>query len=256
MAYSNDWRQVHSPFSPREMDEWLNFHWEGHVPGSGQLGIRMSDAFGLPHSLVTTVIKSLRSERVLSIKGRGSSAAQMTIADAGAIMVGIMSGAVSAEIPSITKRILRMPSRNFVRAPPSTEDQCSLEPSPHTFLDGFSALFQGGWDASRADERITGSRIMLGFDGHRTEGFAVLEATDHDGAPIKNFYSTCALRDGFSEGEDSPGLGLSLYLNPPRFVFSASVDGIALSALKRALADPVSAKSRGKSGRVGPAEDV
>jgi hypothetical protein len=244
MAYDTASRQVHRPFSRREMDRWLNFDWEGHVPGSGQLGILMSDAFGLPHSTVTTVIKALRSDRVLSIKGRGSSAAQMTIADAGAIMVGIMSGAVSAEIPALTKRLLQMPSRHFVRPASALGLRDLLTPVSHTFLDGFCALFEEGWHVddrdSDAEKKIACVRIMLGVDGSRTEGFAVIEAQDSHGTSIKNYYATLGLRAGILADEAPEGLGLRLYHAAPRFIFAASVEGPALAALKRALVDPVS----------------
>lgn len=229
------------------------------MPGSGQLGLSMAEEFGLPHSAVTTVIKALRSDRVLSIKGRGSSAAQMTVADAAAITVGIMSGAVSAEIPSITRRLLEMPSRHFVR-PVTAPSSDPLAPAPHRFLDGFSALFDGGWDDSAAgvdaEDEMDGVRIVLAVDGNRREGFAVIEARDEDGAPIKNFYSTQALRAGVSHDENPSDFGLLLYHKPPRFVFAASIDGRALAALKRALADPVSKRRSGVARNTGSSEDV
>ncbi len=212
------------------------------MPGSGELGLRMAAAFGVPHSVVGTAIKALRAGRVLSIKGRGSSAAQMTAADAAAIVVGIMSGAVSAEVPLITRRILEMPSRHFVRAPAPVASDL-VRPRQHLFVDGFRALFDTGWDgaAAGADE-MQGACVTVGLDGSRSEGFAVIETRDHDGAPMKNFYSTRVPNSSLSKEANPMGLGLELYPDPPPFVFSASVDGRGLAALRRALVDPASAR--------------
>lgn len=229
------------------------------MASSGQLGLKMAEAFGLPHSTVITAIKALRAGRALSIKGRGSSAAQMTVADAAAITVGIMSAAVSAEIPSVTKRLLEMPCRHFVR-PGSTADSKLLAPPSHRFVDGFCVLFDGEWElggtSGDAYSEMDGVRIVLGVDGSRNEGFAVIETRDADGASVKNFYSTLPLRTDVPASENPEGLGLGLYRDPPKFVFAASVDGRALSALKRALAEPVSARRTTSERAAAPSEDA
>jgi hypothetical protein len=151
-----------------------------------------------------------------------------------------MCGAVSAEIPSITRRVLEMPSRHFVR-PTASVGSDLVRPQQHPFVEGFCALFDRGWEGEAAGgDEMFGTSVTVGLDGYRRDCFAVIEARDYDGAQIKNFYATRAPRSSLSADENPVGLGLDLYPDPPPFLFSASVNGRGLGALRRALAEPAS----------------
>lgn len=247
------------------------------MAGSGKLGLEMAAAFGMPHANVTTVLKALRSEqlrgeRVIKVWGRGSSAAQMTPDDAVALIVGIASATVTAEVPKITKQLLDMPLRHCVRKGWS---DLALRLVPHTlnlptshpFKNAFSALFREEWTElppglERADlggtmlfnplHDVDALRVTIGVNGFRTEGFAVIEARVTESNTLKNFYSTSALRPNVEKDEDPGGLGLSLYEPAPPFAFSAVLDGRALVALAGVLAAPIAEESRKRSHRRRP----
>jgi hypothetical protein len=233
------------------------------MAGSGRLGTEMAAAFDIPPANVTTVLKALRSERVIRVAGRGSSALQMTPDDAIALIVGIASASATADVPGITRMLIEMPLRHSVRqgwgdmairfAP-----HVLVLPTPHTFKDGFHALFTEEWiDQSEREEMgemgmfnplddIDAIRVTIGVNGHRTEGFAVIEARVTESKTLKNFYSTKARRRDVKKDEDPGGLGLSLYEPAPPFVFSAVLDGRALVTLAHVLAAPVAeARKRG-----------
>ena len=222
--------------------------WEIALPGSGQLGLKMAKTLGVPHGTVATVIKALRAGRMLAMKGRGVSAAQMTADDAIAITVGIMSAAVTAEVPAVTKLLLAMPLRHFVRAAPKGQAVELSEPDPHTFLEGCRALFEGDeWDeaaGSSGDRRETvgqkdGVWVTAAVDGRREKGFGLIEARGINGDTWQNFYSTMELWAA-PEASSSPGaVGLSLYRDAPTFVFSSIIDGRAVAAVKLALSEPL-----------------
>lgn len=236
------------------------------MAGSGRLGADMADALGLPSSTVMTAIKALRAGRMLNIKGRGQSAAQMTADDAIAIVVGIMSAAVTAEIPKVTRMLLEMPSRHFVRQADGPVEGSTwselLDPRPHQFSAGLRALFLDetaaafGSSSQQATENLFNPKydpgavsIAVGVNGYRDKGFAMIEAATSDGRPLKNFYGTPETGDPLQPNSDPGGLGLKLYRNPPTFVFAAAIDGRALSAVGRVLAEPGDPRARNSLGR-------
>jgi hypothetical protein len=234
------------------------------MAGSGRLAMELAAAFDVPHANVITVLKALRSDRVIKIWGRGSSAAQMTPDDAVALIVGIASASVTAEVPEITKVILAMPLRHCVRKHWSdlalrlVPHELSL-PANHTFKDGFGALFRQEWTERPPGTEpedlgglmvfdplrdIDALRVTIGVNGRRTAGFAVIEARVTEDKTLKYFYSTAALRPDVTQDEDPGGLGLSLYQSAPTFAFSAVLDGRALVELAGVLAAPIAEESR------------
>lgn len=236
-------------FSPRGMIVWFTVRKDGRepLPGSGQLGLGMAEALGVPHGTVTTVIKALRAGRMIAMKGRGVSAAQMTTDDAIAITVGIMSAAVTAEVPAVTRLLLEMPLRHTVRAVPSAQAGELSKPAPHTFFDGFRALFEGDeWDeAGSAGGRrepvgeMAGVWVTAAVDGRREKGFGVIEAQGVNGDTWQNFYSTMERWTAPPAGASPAAVGLNLYKDAPTFVFSSIIDGRALAAVKLALSEPL-----------------
>lgn len=217
------------------------------MAGSGQLGLKMAQLLELPHSTVTSAIKALRAGRMLNIKGRGISAARMTADDAAAILVGIMSAAISADMPTITGTLLKMPCRVFMRQghifePDVSPAQGNVRPQSHQLIDGLRGLFPdaptrqaaSAWSATAGAEELFAEgeavSVTVGLDGHRARGFAVLEFPGADGSLNMNFYSTCEVREGRS-AEEAKDLGLGLYTNAPPFVFSATVNGRVLFAI-------------------------
>ena len=227
------------------------------MPGSGLLGTKMAELLEMPHSTVTTAIKALRADRMLNIKGRGTSAAQMTADDAAAILVGIMSAAISADMPKIARLLLDMPCRIFMRdgriVEPDTSESgqggAAFGPRPHGFIDGLRDLFPEtvsprsgpSWSATAGAGPFFGEgdevSVTVGVDGHRKKGFAVLEFAFGGGSPNKNFYSTCERHEERPAEKDAKDLGLGFYRKAPPFVFSATVSGRALFAIGKFLAD-------------------
>ncbi len=237
------------------------------MAGSGRLAMEMAAAFDMPNSSVTTVLKALRADRVIKILGRGSSAKQMTADDAVAMIVGVASTAVSAEVPRIARKLIEMPWRHCVRRGWSdlairlVPHVLGL-PTPHPFKRGFGALFREEWtERAPGEERdemrtvfnplddVDALRVTIGVDGQRKDGFAVIEARVSEEHTLKNFYSTRPLRDDVKKDEDPGGLGLSLYDPAPPFVFSAVLDGRSLVALAAALAAPIAEESRKRKHR-------
>ena len=199
------------------------------MAGSGRLATAMAAAFEMPPSNVTTVLKSFRADRVIKISGRGSSAKQMTEDDAVAMIVGVATTAVSADVPKITRKLIGMPLRHCVRkgwsdlAVRLVPHVLSL-PIAHPFKNGFGALFREAWTERAPGQEwddmrtvfnpmddIDSLRVTIGVDGHRREGFAAIEARVTEGRTLKNFYSTRPLHDDVEKDEDPGGLGLSLY---------------------------------------------
>lgn len=239
------------------------------MAGSGRLAVEIAEAFDIPHSNVTTVVKALRADRLIKISGRGSSAAQMTANDAITMIVGIASASATAEVSKVTQLLVKMPLRHTVRqgwsdiAIKLAPHVLSL-PDPHPFQDGFQALFNEEWtDHSERENSgnmelfnpmvdVDAVRVTIGVNGHRTAGFAVIEARVTEGKKLKNFYSTLPRRPDLKKDDDPGGLGLSLYQPVPSFAFSAVLDGRGLVKLASVLAAPV-AESR-KRGHRKPAK--
>ena len=239
------------------------------MAGSGKLGLELAAAFGMPHANVNTVLKALRRDRVIKVSGRGSSAAQMSPDDAVALIVGIASASVTAEVPKITEQLLDMPLRHCVRKGWSdlalrlVPHTLNL-PTPHPFKRAFSALFREEWTKlppglEREDlggtmvfnplHDVDALRVTIGVNGFRTEGFAVIEARVTEDNTLKNFYSTNVLRPSVAKDADPGGLGLSLYQPAPPFAFSAVLDGRGLVALAAVLAAPIAEESRKRGHR-------
>jgi hypothetical protein len=250
------------------------YEYEGEIlmAGSGKLGMELATAFEMPHATVTTVIKALRADKIIRVSGRGSSAAQMTPDDAIALIVGIASAAVTAEVAMITKRLIEMPLRHSVKKGWSDiavllAPHVLVLPEAHQFKAGFRALFDEAWKERPLGyefddmggirkfdpmDDIDALRVSIGVNALRTEGFAVIEARVTEEKKLKNFYSTQLLRPDIEKNEDPGGLGLSLYQSAPPFVFSAVLDGRAVVSLAQVLAAPISEESRKRGHRRPP----
>ena len=79
------------------------------------------------------------------MKGRGVSAAQITADDAIAVVVGINVGHRDHRDSKVTRRLLEMPSRHFVREANGPVERSTWgelsDPRPHLFSDGLRGLF-------------------------------------------------------------------------------------------------------------------
>ena len=170
------------------------------MPGSGQLGLRMAGGLGVPHATVITVIKALRAGRMLTMKGRGVSAAQMTADDAIAITVGdhVRSRhrrapgghktAAGNAVAALRPRSTVGPSRRACGAgPPHISRRISAPCSKA--MNGSETT--GSSDAQHETVgQMDGMWVTAAVDGGRKKGFGVIEARDVEGDTWRNFYST------------------------------------------------------------------
>jgi hypothetical protein len=145
--------------------------------------------------------------------------------DAIALIVGIASASVTAELSKNARMLLDMPLRHGVRKhwsdlALSFAPHVLNLPTAHPFQDGFRALFReelselppgseredlGGLMVFNPLCDIDALRVTIGVNGFRTVDFAVIEARGTEEKTLKNFYSTRALRPGVEKDEDPGG---------------------------------------------------
>lgn len=246
------------------------------MAGSGRLVAEIAKALAIPNPSAMTTLKALRADKkVLDITGRGSSATQMTADDAIAIIVGIMSSTVSADVARVTRKLLDMPLQH--RPWKSWSGLASLAqhvlrlPEEHTFKDAFGRIFSRAWRTPEQEEEERAKRpdwaneepnrpydplsdpdalrVTIAVNGYRTEGFATVEARITENKTVKNYYSTRPRRPGVGEDTTPDGLGLGLYDDAPTFVFAGVLDGRAMRVLGEVLADPLAAGKRSRKHR-------
>ncbi|MEH2480197.1 hypothetical protein V1282_003554 [Nitrobacteraceae bacterium AZCC 2146] len=78
------------------------------MASSGDLARALALVLGLPEASIATVMRALRNDNMITMKGRGTSAAAMTSTDAAVVLTAICSGAVTSQIADVTNRLLRM----------------------------------------------------------------------------------------------------------------------------------------------------
>lgn len=214
------------------------------MAGSGRLAEEMATILAVPHADIATVVKALRARRILKVTGRGSNAAQMTPADAAAILVGVMSGAPSTGVSAITAMLLDMECRYSIHTEPGKEALLRAPQHAHRFSDALVLLLEGEPNRSGPldvlrEEGLTIPNddllVTVGVDGARTGGFAVIDFCKADGPLRRYLYSTLPRARSSSPNHAQTGLALQLYERPPKFTCQSAVAGSALADIRRTL---------------------
>jgi hypothetical protein len=213
------------------------------MAGSGRLAAEMATILAVPHADIATVVKALRARRILNVTGRGSNAAQMTPADAAAILVGVMSGAPSTSVSAITAMLLDMECRYSIHAEPGKEALLKAPQHAHRFRDALVVLLEGEPNGRPlevlTEEGLTIPNddllVTVGVDGARTGGFAVIDFCKADSPLRRYLYSTLPRARSSSPDHAQTGLGLQLYERPPKFTFQSAVAGSALADIRQTL---------------------
>jgi hypothetical protein len=217
---------------------------------SGVLVTKAAAALGMDEGVVSTTLKSLRAHRMISMKGRGKNAAEMTPEDVAALLAGIATGAGTADIPAIARILLDMPSRYEVRRDNPIGRLVNnplnrLRPGD-PFSQGLAALLgeeiepeRNEWGEQDASNPLTASaRVVIGLDGKKQHGFGAIRGLV-GGSPVYFYYSDLPKWRDVEPGSTPAELGLELYQNPPPFVMAVTIHGGALRALAKAVApDP------------------
>jgi hypothetical protein len=168
-------------------------------------------------------IQRLRAADMITKKGRGTSAADMTIEDAVAILTALVSGAVISEIASVTSLLLDMP--HVLSLPMGEMKGLGKLRSPSAFYraartstlrDGLVAVLAERWarDAEldeEGNERYPGFDSLVdlkslsftvGMDGGRSGGFAMIKARVHADVVMTRFYSTWSVKAPATSDEE------------------------------------------------------
>lgn len=217
---------------------------------SGVLVTKAAAALGMNEGVVSTTLKSLRAHRMISMKGRGKNAAEMTPEDVAALLAGIATGAGTADIPPIARILLDMPARYEIRHDRAIDrlvnNPLNLLRPGHTFSQGLAALLseeiepdRNEWGEQNSSNPLsTNARVAIGLDGRKQHGFGAIQGFV-GGSPVNFYYSDLPKWRDVESGSAPVGLGFELYQNPPQFVMAVTFQAGALRALAKAVApDP------------------
>jgi hypothetical protein len=231
------------------------------MASSGKLTQVISTALGLPEGAGMAVIQRLRAADMITKKGRGTSAADMTLEDAVAILTALVSGAVISEIADVTSLLLDMPHvLSFSTGEMKGFAAMRTSPSPFyraartsTLRDGLIAVLAERWarDAEfdeEGNERYPGFDSLVdlkslsftvGMDGGRSGGFAMIKARVHADVVMTRFYSTWPVRPpGTSDAErDYLVDPWSAFDSRAKLMIASRVDGPVFNAVTTCLSE-------------------
>jgi hypothetical protein len=204
---------------------------------------------------------------MVTTRGRGTSAANMTRKDAATFLVAMASGAVSSQLPEVTKFLLTMPVVS--RSPrPSGFDSLRASamsayyrlPEKHTFADALMALLESSWGEDVwDDERMERGpafdplrsphslALTIGMNGMKTGAFAIVQAQVTPKHVMQTYYSSWKLAR-----DPGPVLVtdvLHLFESGPDFLSIAHLSGQVVAAAIRTLTERVKT-TRSRSPRV------
>ncbi len=178
---------------------------------SGRLIDSLSDALRLPRAIVMTTMKGLRPAEMISVRGRGTSAAHMTSKDAAILLMAIGSQAATSHVAAATRLLMDMPYRFGSR--PDLKGFSGLRQTryhafysmtgAHNFFDGLNSVIEAEikpdeW-YERADpeepeynafDRPEDLSLTIGMDLEKSGGFALLQTGSWNRTRIFNVYST------------------------------------------------------------------
>jgi hypothetical protein len=234
------------------------------MTSSGKLSQTISAALGLPEGAGVLALQALRAAEMITRKGRGTSAAEMTREDAVTILTALVSGAVTSQIAAVTSLLLGMPhvlsfstgqTRSgfaAVRMPPSPFYRAART---STLREGLTAVLEETWarDAEfdeDGNERYPGFNALVdlqtlsftvGMDGRRSGGFAVIKARVSADIVMTRFYSTWPVKN-YSESTNYQDLALdplSAFDSEAKLMTASRVDGPVFDAASRCLLESV-----------------
>jgi hypothetical protein len=153
-------------------------------------------------------MKGLRPANLISVKGRGTSAAEMTSRDAAVLLIAIATGASTSYVATATKILMDMPLQLFSR--PKLEGFARMrqamnhkfynKTAKHTFFEGLEAVFEinpddpdghsGEEDQYDVFKDLTRLALSIGMDLEKKGGFALLQTGSRSDAQIFNCYSS------------------------------------------------------------------
>lgn len=207
----------------------------------------------------------LRAANMITKKGRGTSAAEMTKDDAATILTALVSGAVMSQIADVTSLLLNMkhvlsftagkmpPGLGALRVSPSLFYRAS---KTATLRDGLAAVLDETWaqDAEfdeDGNERYPGFDSLIdlvslsftvGMDSRRSGGFAVIKARVTRDIVMTRLYSTWPIKTSVTE-EDFLIDPWSTFDSGAKLMIASRVDGPVFAAAATCLKES-SSKTR------------
>jgi hypothetical protein len=220
---------------------------------SGKLAHELAEVLGVSKASIDSSVKSLRTAGLISSTGRGSSAADMTSDDASTLLIGIGSGASGPYVAAVTeilkKMQLTLSLKTRVPGIRGLRDLNNLfflrSGGKHTFFEGINALLRAEWaqpSNNEADRKPFNpldypSRlaILIGTNGRKDGGFAVIHTISTNGFAIKNYYSTWPMRPDRSEYDFDL---LDIFETPTQYFSITHYGGKVLATAIRTLRQP------------------
>jgi hypothetical protein len=240
------------------------------MASSGKLARTFAAALGLPEAVATTVMKALRAEKdMVSMKGRGTSAAEMTKKDAAVLLTAIASGAVTSQLAEVTNFLLGMPQvlEKIDGEPPKGLESLRVSPGSFfyssgttTLLDGLLALLDEAWRLDEEfDEHDNAFRrptfdslsrpeslsFMLGMDGMKSGGFAIIKARVTRNLTVTRFYSSWPIKRDMKPDDDA----LGMFNSGAAFLSIVLLNGEVIAAAVKSLREPIT-KTRFRTKRI------
>jgi hypothetical protein len=219
---------------------------------SGKLAEDLSVALAIPRASIQTMLQVLRQAGMVSTKGRGLSAAEMSSADAAALLVALATHASAPFVSRVTGLLLDMDLRVSQTLAPATAEHVAdwttrkLKPGGRfSFSTALINLIQRG--AYDPDEPAPGQKfddplanpgkvgVWIGVDGQRSGGFGLVRVSTSDGTTERNLYSTWGVRKSVPPSFDL----LNFFEGGPRYFSITYYSGDAIACVVESLNAPI-----------------
>jgi hypothetical protein len=219
---------------------------------SGKLTDDLANALDLARQTIDTSMKALRKAKLITVKGRGTSAAAMTKEDASTLLIAIGSGASAPHVVRVTQLLKEMAHRN-PRVPLQGLEALKNSghpflglPDRHSFFDGLNALLLAEWTDDPEQEEMGQAlfnplnrpemlAISIGTNGKKSEGFGIIRTVSRTGFTIKNFYSSWPLKPEATEADYEL---LRAVQSPSNYFSISHFGGEILAAIIRSVREP------------------
>lgn len=224
---------------------------------SGKLAEDLSGALEIPPASVRTLLQVLRQAELVSSKGRGPSAAEMSREDATALLIALASHASAPFLSEITDRLMKMRFRASQVLPDGAADTNSRwsvrdGEDDECFSSALADLMQGAVksapDPQVVDPLAAPGKVgvWIGVDGRRSGGFALIRKLGSDAMSTRNLYSTWKVIPAALNG---PLDVLNFFESGPRFFSITYYGGEVIARVVESLREPVG-RPRKRGGRV------
>jgi len=242
------------------------------MASSGKLARAFAEALGLPEAVASTVMKALRSEKdMVSMRGRGTSAADMTKNDAAVFLTAIASGAATSQIGAVTRMLLSMPQVYESPEGELPKGFKAVRRLPSTFMDSaccgnllnaLLAILDEAWNADEDDENDPrrprfdvlanpdSLSFSIGMNGVKTGGYAIIRARVAPKYTVTRIYSTWGLIKVSDQDERFKELDPLVMFDPKvTFLSCVLLNGEVVGAAVQSLREEIS-RSRLRSRRI------